>query len=162
MTEEHLPTYQGRDDLDPRLVPVRREQWAHELADLRLGYAMLDAWNAGATIKEISRTARKPEKWVTAEIEDLVSDPPPRVEGRLGRRPLEVIYMHLVGEIDREQLIDELVAWPYEPYPEMGPYDEYEPDAPGSYQEVTYAESSKLLSASELSEIGRRRLAAGS
>lgn len=154
---ESLPAYQGRDDLDPRLVPVRRERWARELAELRLDYAMLDAWNAGATIADIAKSAQKPKDWVTAQVSDLVTEPPPLVEGRVGRRPLEVAYMYALGEISREQFMDELTTWPYEPEPVMGPYDEYEPEVPGAFQEVFYAYFvNRLVSREECSELQER------
>lgn len=143
------------DPLDPRLTEVHRQLCARRLADLRMDYAILDAWNAGVTIRDIAAAARLPQDTVTSKVQSLPTELPPVIEGRLGRRPLEVAARYAVGEISWEQARDDLVSWPYVEEAELPEgFDDSFEVRPGAASEVHDAYSMYgFLAATEYFEI---------
>lgn len=146
-------SYPGRDGLDPRLVELRRNRWAHQLADLRTDYAILDAWNAGATIRDIAAACGLSQDEVTWRVQHRPDQIPPVVAGRHGRRPMEVALRYAVGEITWSQARDDLITWPYQPEADDDPLDDGYTFAPGAGSELWLAHTNDYLSPTEYQEI---------
>lgn len=147
--------YVERDSVDPRLYEVRRQAWARDLMELRMRYAIEDAWDAGCTIRDIAAMARLPESDIAARIQQRPHLPElPRVPGRLGRRPMEVILRYVTGEIPWEMAREDLVEWPYVPQPwEADAEEDIANDVPGSFQEIFVALNLEMLSYDEYDDL---------
>jgi hypothetical protein len=69
----------------------------------------------------------------------------PVVAGFSGADPYEVCQRYAAGELTREQVVDELVRFPYADAPGTVGYDAYLPDAPGSFEDVVRAFEDGLI-----------------
>lgn len=144
-----------RDDLDARLKPVRRQRWIRELNRMQMDYSVMDAWNAGATARDIAAASGLREAEITDTITYCTNRPAPDVAGRLGRRPLEVAYRYALGEISKDEMIEDLGTWPYLPVADNTNID---PPimTPGSIEDIEDASSWDLITTEELDELNRR------
>lgn len=70
---------------------------------------------------------------------------PPVKPGFAGGTPYEIAQRFAVGEIDREQVIDQLARWEYAPQARTDGYDSLLVDPPGTFDEVSKALSDGLL-----------------
>ena len=78
-------------------------------------------------------------------------------EGFHGGDPEEIITRFTAGELTREQVIDELVRWPYAKSSELdGPLDDIFVTAPGSFDMVVRAARRGVLPMDVYDEILRR------
>jgi DNA-binding transcriptional regulator YdaS (Cro superfamily) len=74
-----------------------------------------------------------------------------------GGSPAEIIARFTAGEITREQIIDELLRWPYKASDELeGPWDDLLVTVPGSFDDVEDAVHQGLLPGDVYDEILRR------
>ena len=71
--------------------------------------------------------------------------------------PMEVCKRYAIGELTREQVIDELIRWEYEEIPEeeYDYFDDIRPIVPGSFQDVESAEYNKLIDLEIYGEVVR-------
>lgn len=67
---------------------------------------------------------------------DAVTEPKP---GFSGATPYEICQRYATGMIERAQLVDELVRWPYAPIDTTDGYDSLLVDPPGTWAEVERA-----------------------
>jgi hypothetical protein len=83
------------------------------------------------------------------------------LEGFSGATPKEICERYAAGEISREQLVDELVRFPYAPRGETDGYDSLLVDPPGSFAEVEEAGFSGLIGLDEYEQVFKAMMAAG-
>lgn len=67
--------------------------------------------------------------------------------------PYEVCQRYAAGFIDREELVRQLVAWPYKPTPWANEYGEYEESMDGTWEEVGAALRHELIDAATYDEV---------
>lgn len=79
-------------------------------------------------------------------------------EGFSAAGPYEIAQVAALGEIDRDQLVDELVRWPYVPGPASwgAAWDTQESLPPGTWQEVLDAYEDGLIDADLYEEVDLR------
>ncbi|MGQ4509936.1 hypothetical protein ACUH9X_04270 [Dermabacteraceae bacterium P13147] len=79
--------------------------------------------------------------------------------GFSGTSPMEVCKRYAIGELTREQVIDELIRWEYEKVPEveLNWIDDIWPDVPGSFQDVESACYNKLIDSEIYGSVFRAR-----
>jgi hypothetical protein len=65
--------------------------------------------------------------------------------GFAGASPYEIAQRFAVGEISREEVIDQLARWEYAPQSRTDGYDSLLVDPPGTFEEVSKALSDGLL-----------------
>lgn len=79
---------------------------------------------------------------------------PPVPAGFHGADPAEIIARFAAGDITRDQVVDELVRWPYLPSDELdGPLDDLLFYVPGSFDDVECAMSAGVLPGDVYTEI---------
>ncbi|MDR1441790.1 MAG: hypothetical protein LBJ02_05285 [Bifidobacteriaceae bacterium] len=84
--------------------------------------------------------------WIGLPESEVAAEVPMPLEGFSGATPKEICERYAAGEIDREQLIDELVRYPYVPRGKSDGYDSLLIDPPGSFAEVQEAGFRGLIS----------------
>lgn len=67
--------------------------------------------------------------------------------------PYEVCQRYAAGYIDREELVRQLVEWPYKPTPWANEYGEYEESLDGTWEEVGDALRHELIDAATYDEV---------
>ncbi|MGQ4532201.1 hypothetical protein ACUIAC_02845 [Dermabacteraceae bacterium P13138] len=79
--------------------------------------------------------------------------------GFSGTSPMEVCKRYAIGQLTREQVIDELSRWEYEKVPEveLNWIDDIWPDVPGSFQDIESARYNKLIDNEIYGEVFRAR-----
>jgi len=103
--------------------------------------------------RDLSEYLRISQPTLSSTLRSAKKTPPVR-EGFSGADPYEIAQRYAVGEISREQLVDELSRWDYEPGPE--PTDGYDTliiSVPGSFDDVVRAFSDGLIDAQLYDEI---------
>lgn len=65
--------------------------------------------------------------------------------GFAGATPYEIAQRFAIGEITREQLIDQLARWEYAPQSRTDGYDSLLVDPPGTFEEVVKAANDGLI-----------------
>lgn len=70
--------------------------------------------------------------------------------------PYEVCQRYAAGFIDRDELVRQLVAWPYKPTPWANEYGEYEVSLEGTWEEVGDALRHELIDAATYDEVLRK------
>lgn len=76
--------------------------------------------------------------------------------------PLEACQRYAAGLVVREELVRQLVAWPYKPVPEPNEFGEYEESRRGSFHDVVSAEYMGLIDTSIYDEVFERLAAKSS
>lgn len=70
--------------------------------------------------------------------------------------PYEVCQRYAAGFIDRDELVRQLVAWPYKQTPWANEYGEYEESLEGTWEEVGDALRHELIDAATYDEVLRK------
>ncbi|MGX1751421.1 hypothetical protein [Glutamicibacter protophormiae] len=70
--------------------------------------------------------------------------------------PYEVCQRYAAGFIDRDELVRQLVVWPYKPTPWANEYGEYEESLEGTWEEVGDALRHELIDAATYDEVLRK------
>jgi len=70
--------------------------------------------------------------------------------------PYEVCQRYAAGFIDRDELVRQLVAWPYKPTPWANEYGEYEESLEGTWEEIGDALRHELIDAATYDEVLRK------
>lgn len=126
------------EDLREAAAPVRAARARQIVA--RLDYLRgLRGMVQRATQVEVARVLRISQPAVSMALKDEAKLPVVP-EGFHGGDPEEIITRFAAGDITREQVIDELVRWPYAKSSELdGPLDDIMVTAPGSFDVVVQA-----------------------
>lgn len=150
----------AQDESRGQLEKLRLQQ---ELLSLRQDRALVLAWQRGITLDELSRLMRIPREEVAQRLDYAEDDTRNWVDGRLGGSPLEIVLMHAVGEITREQMINELADFPYVPNaPPITTLDDDLPEIiPGSWDQLASLRVRGHVSGSDFGEIIQRRAGRG-
>ncbi len=120
-------------------------------ARLRRDLAELDYRREVRRLAEDGFTAEQVGNWVGItpdEVKALLrvaADDLMPLEGFSGATPYEICQRYAVGQIDRAQLVDELVRYPYQPMTLTDGYDWLTYDPPGAWSEVSAAERRGLI-----------------
>lgn len=139
------------DDVN-EVVRARRRKTLDEL-DYRRGLVRLK--KAGYTQTDIARWLGISQPSVNSAMATAEKLPMP-LEGFSGATPLEICQRYAAGFISRDQMLDELVRYPYV---EPGPYDEIDwmrDQRPGEITEVTDALHQGIIDQNDYSEFFER------
>jgi hypothetical protein len=100
----------------------------------------------GAPQVELSRVLGISQPSLSSALKKARDTQPPR-EGFSGSDPFEICQRYAVGELTREQVIDELTRWEYVPLePRQHDYfDDLRFDTPGSIEEIGRAFDAGLI-----------------
>jgi len=106
--------------------------------------------------RQVSVALTAPREAIQAALEEA-AQLPPVPDGFHGGDPTEIINRFATGQITREQVIDELVRWTYEPSDQLdGPLDDILVSVPGSFDDVVRAVYRGLLPGDVYDEILHR------
>lgn len=78
---------------------------------------------------------------------------PDVLEGRNAATPYELCQRYAAGLITREEMISELVGWPYPPMPDPDEFGGYQDYPEGTFDDVVLAENTGLINADDYAEI---------
>ena len=81
---------------------------------------------------------------ISSALKSAAKVPEPR-EGFSGASPYEIAQRFAAGEIDRDQLVDELTRWEYVPMPHTDGYDDLLILPEGTFREVARARRDGLI-----------------
>lgn len=118
-----------------------------EVVTLDQRRALLEVVAAGATARDIAALLGISQHAVTALLQSAEGTPPV-LEGFSGATPLEIAQRYAAGLIPREQVVSELVAFPYTPTPSASAWDDLVVDPPGAWSELETAQGLHLIDAS--------------
>ena len=137
---------------DAALDHVRGSLEKIKLAELDFHRALNTAAHTGVDHRDLAKAARMSPRELSLALDRnyAVRD---IAEGFSGSGPYEIAQRYAAGEIDRAQVIEELRRWPYAPMPDIGPLDDFIPDAPGSSEELTAAYCQDLIDRSIMEEV---------
>lgn len=130
---------------DPKIADVVRLRH-RQAVDRRDELRLLRAVAAGMTQTEIARALRISQPAVHKALKAAEQVPDVR-EGFSGGDPYEIAERYAVGQIDRNQVIDELARWPYAKRPKTDGFDWLVEEVPGTFGEVGRAYDDGLLDA---------------
>lgn len=155
MTASFLQTPEAVSVLDEReaaLERVRETRQGTELALLEQRRALRQAEEVGVSQTTLAAAVGVSQPAVAKALKFArkVRDIP---AGFSGADPYEIAQRYAAGEIGRAQVIDELRRWTYAPLPEVGPLDDYAPDAPGSSEDLSAAYHRGLIDRSIMEEV---------
>lgn len=102
---------------------------------------------------ELARELHVSQPAISKAVSRPVAEPR---EGFSGATPYEVCQRYAAGELTREQVVDELVRWPYEPTPMTDGWDDLLIIEPGTWQDVADAHHDDLIDDAIYSEVLRR------
>lgn len=137
---------------DAALDHVRGSLEKIKLAELDFHRALNTAARAGVDNRELAEAARLSTRELTIALRSTRARRDV-AEGFSGSDPYEIAQRYVAGEIDRDQVIEELRRWPYAPLPEVGPLDDYAPDAPGSSEDLSAAYHRGLIDRTIMKEV---------
>ncbi len=122
--------------MSTRINPVLRARLVHELADLDYKRAILAALISGASDKDLKKATRTSGEAFTKLLAEAARVSLPK-ENFSGASPLEICERYASGLLPREQALNELIEWPYDPWPNPQDYwDAEDPPPPGTWEEV--------------------------
>lgn len=81
---------------------------------------------------------------ISSALKSAAKVPEPR-EGFSGASAYEIAQRYAAGEIDRDQLVDELTRWEYVPRPQTDGYDDLLIVPDGTFEEVGQARRNGLI-----------------
>lgn len=134
-------------------VQARRRKEIDEL-DYRRELRRLDDMGYGQT--QISRWLGISQPSVNSALRTAAKVDMP-LEGFSGATPMEICQRYAAGFIDRAQLVDELVRFPYVPGGKTDGYDSVIVDPPGAWAEVSTAQRRGLIERDVYKEVFERR-----
>lgn len=121
--------------LRQRMV-LDRLDYERELAHLNL--------NLGVNPTDLSRQLGVSQSAIFDTLKKA-SKLPPVKDGFVGATPYEIAQRFAVGEIGRDELIDQLARWTYAPEGHADDYHSLIGDPPGSFEEVISARRHSLI-----------------
>lgn len=146
---------QTQDESRTKLQRLRLQQ---QLLTLRIDRALTRAWQRGLTLDELSELTGIPREDMPQRLDNAEDDTKNWIDDRLGGSPLEIALMHAVGEITREQMINELATFPYVPNaPPITTLDDSPPEVvPGSWDQLADLRLVGLVTGDDFGEVQRR------
>lgn len=144
----------GGVDLQSAAGALRAARARQSVARLDYLRGLRDVTRSGlATQSAIARELGISQSAVSQNLQEEAKLPPV-LDGFHGADPQEVIARFAAGDLSREQVVDELVRWPYAPSDELdGPMDDVLVNVRGSFDDVEDAAVSGVLPADVYGEI---------
>lgn len=143
----------AESDLVERALVARSRA---EIANVQYQRALKRVREAGDRAPSQSAIARKlhisqPALSKALKAAAVVEDVP---EGFSGASPREICQLYAIGELDREQLVDELSRWAYPaPVSSNNAWDDLSVALPGSWDDVDQAAEDGLIDYELLDEV---------
>ena len=128
---------------ETRRARTLRQKLELDQMDYRREIARLSALG---TQRELAQLLRISQPSLSGALKKAETVPPAR-PGFSGATPYEVCQRYAVGEISREQLVDELTRWKYviPPKVEYDYFDDLREEPPGSFNDVLLARNAGLI-----------------
>jgi DNA-binding transcriptional regulator YdaS (Cro superfamily) len=128
---------------ETRRARTLRQKLELDQMDYRREIARLSALG---TQRELAQLLRISQPSLSGALKKAETVPPAR-PGFSGATPYEVCQRYAVGEITREQLVDELTRWEYviPPKVEYDYFDDLREEPPGSFNDVLLARNAGLI-----------------
>ncbi|WP_180357948.1 MULTISPECIES: helix-turn-helix domain-containing protein [Actinomycetes] len=126
-----------------------------EIVDMDERRAMLQLAAGGVSQREIAALLGVTQPTVNGILKRAANLPQP-AEGFSSATPMEACKRYAAGLLARDQLVDELVRFPYAAV-ERDPFDDFSADPPGAWSEVEDAEGLGLIEEDVYEEIFNRR-----
>lgn len=126
-----------------------------EIVDMDERRAMLKLYTAGTSQREIADLLGLSQPTVSGILKRAANLPQP-AEGFSSATPMETCKRYAAGLLSREQLVDELVRFPYAAV-QRDPFDDFSADPPGAWSEVEDAEGLGLIEQDVYEEVFNRR-----
>ena len=126
-----------------------------EIVDMDERRAMLKLYTSGTSQREIAALLGLSQPTVSGILKRAANLPQP-AEGFSSATPMEACKRYAAGLLSRDQLVDELVRFPYAAV-ERDPFDDFSADPPGAWSEVEDAEGLGLIEEDVYEEVFNRR-----
>lgn len=128
---------------ETRRARTLRQKLELDQMDYRREIARLSALG---TQRELAQLLRISQPSLSGALKKAETVPPAR-PGFSGATPYEVCQRYAVGEITREQLVDELTRWEYVIPPKVKHdfFDDLREEPPGSFNDVLLARNAGLI-----------------
>ncbi|MDO5645783.1 MAG: hypothetical protein Q4G21_08885 [Dermabacter sp.] len=143
------------------LQSLARARARQRLGDVDYKRALVTAANAGTTQKQLARIVQVTQSSISQTLRSAaaVAFPAP---GFSGASAFEICERFASGEISRDELKRQLVAWDFVPFPELSDmFDDGPPLPPGTWAEVEDALECGYLTPELYDEILDEREALG-
>lgn len=145
-------------ELPPQMRAVQRNRVREQIAHLDYLRSLAVAAH-GAAQRQLADVLGISQAAVSKTLRSARAVPPVR-EGFSGAGPYEIAQRYAAGELTREQVVDELVRWQYEPMPRTDGWDDLLVIEPGTFEDVAQARRHGLIEDSVYDEVWQRRRAA--
>lgn len=139
---------------EARDVVVKRLR--REVDDLDYRRALRGLSERGYTQQQIARWLRISQPSVHSALKTAAALSMP-LDGFSGATPMEICERYAAGLMERDQLIDELVRFPYAEGGHTDGYDSLIVDPPGAWSEVSGAIRAGLIDEGVYAEVFNRR-----
>ncbi|MDR1014179.1 MAG: MarR family transcriptional regulator [Coriobacteriales bacterium] len=118
---------------------MRRKRVLREIAEIEYKRAVKHVEGTGVLSQvELAETLGITQPSVSYAVRRARDVDDPR-DGFAGATPFEICQRYSVGELQRKQLLDQLVKWEYAEPTQTDGYDALISDAPGSFRDVERA-----------------------
>lgn len=134
---------------------VRRLRSRRDLLELDIRRELKQYRREGLSEREIAAMVEVSQPTVHKMLEVAAKDPEP-LEGFKGATPLEICQRYDAGEFGREELVDQLVRFPYANDAATDGYDWMAADPPGSWSEISVAIERGLIDESVYEDVFNR------
>lgn len=144
---------------DARVEPpgqrVRRLRSRRDLLELDIRRELKQYRREGLSEREIAAVVEVSQPTVHKMLQVAAKDSDP-LEGFKGATPLEICQRYEAGEFEREELVDQLVLFPYVEGGATDGYDWMAVDPPGSWSELSIAIERGLIDESVYEDVFNR------
>lgn len=141
--------------VEPPGQRVRRLRSRRDLLELDIRRELKQYRREGLSEREIAAMAEVSQPTVHKMLQVAARDPEP-LEGFKGATPLEICQRYEAGEFGREELVDQLVRFPYVNDAATDGYDWMAVDPPGSWSEISVAIERGLIDESVYEDVFNR------
>lgn len=132
------------NDLPPTVEQLRRVHVRNAVDELDYRRLLRRAVREGFTQRQIADWLGLTQPTIN-KVLARAKDLPDPVDGFSGATPYEICQRYAAGVISRDQLLDELVRFPYVAIPSMHPEAEMEFNSPGTWRDVEEALTDGLI-----------------
>ncbi|PWH05352.1 hypothetical protein DEO23_12220 [Brachybacterium endophyticum] len=142
--------------IDASAQRVRRLRNRRDLLELDIRREVKRLYETGLSERKIARLVEVAQPTIHKMLE-VASRDPELLDGFAGATPMEICQRYAAGEFDREQLVDELVRYPYTKEGTTDGYDWLSVDPPGTWSEVSAAIERGLIDEDVYVDVFNRR-----
>ncbi|MDO5645940.1 MAG: hypothetical protein Q4G21_09700 [Dermabacter sp.] len=145
---------------DPRIesvgLRVRQLRRKRDLLGLDLRREVKWLHRNGLSERQIAALVKMAEPTIHTLLEVGERDLEP-LDGFAGATPMEICKRYEAGELDRQELIDQLVRFPYAPHGTTDGYDSLLVNPPGTWSELSLATQMGIVDHDVYEEVFNRR-----